>query len=194
QDVLATVRSGRRYPNVETYRQRKDGSLVDVELAAAPVRDSSGRVVSHMVVFSDITKRKRQERELHASRARIVQAADTERRRLERNLHDGAQQRLVSLALLLRLAGAALDQDPPGARRALDEGLEELGLALGELRELAHGLHPAILTHGGLGVALQGLAGRAPVPVMVTGVPSDRLPDAIEAAAYYVVAEALTNV
>src|SRR6185437_2461032 len=184
QDVLATVRSGRRYPNVETYRQRKDGSLVDVELAAAPVRDSSGRVVSHMVVFSDITKRKRQERELHASRARIVQAADTERRRLERNLHDGAQQRLVSLALLLRLAGAALDQDPPGARRALDEGLEEL----------AHGLHPAILTHGGLGVALQGLAGRAPVPVMVTGVPSDRLPDAIEAAAYYVVAEALTNV
>jgi PAS domain len=84
EDVLATVRSGRRYPNVETYRQRKDGSLVDVELAAAPVRDSSGKVVSHMVVFTDITKRKRQERELRASRARIVAAADTERRRLER--------------------------------------------------------------------------------------------------------------
>ena len=168
--------------------------LVDVELAAAPVRDSSGRVVSHMVVFSDITRRKRQERELHASRARIVQAADTERRRLERNLHDGAQQRLVSLALLLRLAGAALDHDPPGARSALDQGLEELGLALGELRELARGLHPAILTSGGLGVALQSLAGRAPVPVTVTGVPSDRLPDAAEAAAYDVVAEALTNV
>jgi PAS domain S-box-containing protein len=194
QDVLATVRSGRRYPNVETYRQRKDGSLVDVELAAAPVRDSSGRVVSHMVVFSDITNRKRQERELHASRARIVRAADTERRRLERNLHDGAQQRLVGLGLLLRLASAALDQDPPGARRALDQGLEELGLALGELRELARGLHPAILTSGGLGVALESLAGRAPIPVTVTGVPPDRLPDAVEAAAYYVVAEALTNV
>jgi PAS domain S-box-containing protein len=194
QDVLATVRSGRRYPNVETYRQRKDGSLVDVELAAAPVRDTSGRVVSHMVVFTDITKRKRQERELHASRARIVRAADTERRRLERNLHDGAQQRLVGLALLLRLAAAALEHDPPGARRALDEGLEELGLALGELRELARGLHPAILTSGGLGVALQSLASRAPVPATVTGVPSDRLPDAVEAAAYYVVAEALTNV
>jgi PAS domain S-box-containing protein len=194
QDVLATVRSGRRYPNVETYRQRKDGSLVDVELAAAPVRDSSGRVVSHMVVFTDITNRKRQERELHASRARIVRAADTERRRLERNLHDGAQQRLVGLGLLLRLAGAALDEDPAGARRALDQGLEELGLALGELRELARGLHPAILTSGGLGVALESLAGRAPIPVTVTGLPSDRLPDAVEAAAYYIVAEALTNV
>jgi PAS domain S-box-containing protein len=194
EDVLATVRSGRRYPNVETYRQRKDGSLVDVEIAAAPVRDSTGRVVSHMVVFSDITTRKRQERELHASRARIVRAADTERRRLERNLHDGAQQRLVGLALLLRLASAALDHDPPGARRALEEGLEELGLALGELRELARGLHPGILTSGGLGVALQSVAGRAPVPVTITGVPSDRLSDAVEAAAYYVVAEALTNV
>ncbi|HET6867465.1 MAG TPA: PAS domain S-box protein, partial [Solirubrobacteraceae bacterium] len=194
EDVLATVRSGRPYPNVETYRQRKDGSLVEVELAAAPVRDSSGRVVSHMAVFTDITKRKRQERELHASRARIVRATDTERRRLERNLHDGAQQRLVALALLLRLATAALDHDPLGARDALDQGREELSLALGELRELAHGLHPAILTSGGLGVALQSLAGRAPVPVTVTGVPSERLPDEVEAAGYYVVAEALTNV
>ena len=95
EDVLATVRSGRRYPIVETYRQRKDGTLADVEIAAAPVRDSSGKVVSHMVVFTDITKRKRQERELRASRARIVEAAVAERRRLERNLHDGAQQRLV---------------------------------------------------------------------------------------------------
>jgi PAS domain S-box-containing protein len=194
EDVLATVRSGRQYPTVETYRQRKDGSLVDVELSAAPVRDSAGRVVSHMAVFTDITKRKRQERELHASRARIVQAADTERRRLERNLHDGAQQRLVGIALLLRLAAAAMAEDPPGARRALDQGQEELALALGELRELARGLHPAVLTSGGLGVALESLADRAPVPVAVTGVPQDRLPEAVEAATYYLVAEALTNV
>ncbi len=193
EDVLATVRSGRRYPNVETYRQRKDGSLVDVELAAAPVRDSTDRVVSHMVVFTDITKRKRQERELRASRARIVAAADTERRRLERNLHDGAQQRLVATALLLRLAAAALDEDPEGARRALDESREEVTMALAELRELARGLHPAILTNGGLGMALESLAARAPIPVAVEGVPANRLPEAVEAAAYYLVAEALTN-
>jgi PAS domain S-box-containing protein len=192
--VLATVRSGRRYPNMETFRQRKDGTVVDVEIAAAPVRDSSGEVVSHMVVFTDITKRKRQERELRASRARIVEAADSERRRLERNLHDGAQQRLVGIALLLRLAGAALDKDPDGTRRTLDQSGQELTLALAELRELARGLHPAILADGGLNMALKSLAGRAPVPVEITGVPSGRLPEAVEVAAYYIVAEALTNV
>jgi PAS domain S-box-containing protein len=194
EEVLATVRSGRVFPNMETYRQRKDGSLVDVEIAAAPVRDSSGKVVSHMVVFTDITKRVRQERELRASRARIVQAADAERRRLERNLHDGAQQRLVSVSLLLRLAAAQVDADPAGARRALARGGEELGLALAELRELARGLHPAILTDRGLAVALDSLAARAPVPVAVRAALSQQLPEAIEAAAYYVIAEALTNV
>jgi PAS domain S-box-containing protein len=194
ETVLATVRSGRRYPNVETFRQRKDGTLVDVEIAAAPVRDSSGEVVSHMVVFTDITERKHQERELRASRARIGEAADSERRRLERNLHDGAQQRLVGIALLLRLADAALDADPDGTRRALDQSSEELGLALAELRELARGLHPAILADGGLDMALTSLAGRAPLPVEITGVPPGRLPEAVEVAAYYIVAEALTNV
>jgi PAS domain S-box-containing protein len=194
ETVLATVRDGRQFPNVETFRQRKDGTLVDVEIAAAPVRDSSGKVVSHMVVFTDITKRKRQERELRASRARIVEAADTERRRLERNLHDGAQQRLVAIALRLRLAGAAMNEDRDGARRSLDEVGEELNLALGELRELARGLHPAILTDRGLTPALQSLAGRAPIPVEITGVPEKPLPEAVEVAAYYVVAEALTNV
>ena len=194
QDVLATVRAGRPYPNIETYRQRKDGTLVDVELAAAPVRDSGGKVVSHMVVFTDITNRKRQERELLQSRARIVEAADTERHRLERNLHDGAQQRLVGIALLLRLAAGAVETDPVGTCRALDQGCEEIGLALSELRELARGLHPAILTDHGLDVALESLAGRAPVPVTVSEVPPQPLPGPIEAAAYYVVAEALTNV
>jgi PAS domain S-box-containing protein len=194
QEVLATVRSGRVFPNLETYRQRKDGSLVDVEIAAAPVRDSTGKVVSHMVVFTDITKRKRQERELRASRARIVEAGDAERRRLERNLHDGAQQRLVSVAVLLRLAGAQVDADPAGTRQMLERIGDELGLALGELRELARGLHPAVLTDRGLTAALESLAGRCAVPVAVTVAPSHELPEAIEAAAYYVVAEALTNV
>ena len=194
EDVLATVRSGRVFPNVETYRQRKDGTLVDVEIAAAPVRDTAGNVVSHMVVFTDITRRKRQERELRASRARIVEAADAERRRLERNLHDGAQQRLVSVSLLLRLAVARLDADPAVTRQELERAGEELTLALAELRELARGLHPAILSDKGLAAALESLVARAPVPVRINTVPEQALPQAIEAAAYYVVAEALANV
>jgi PAS domain S-box-containing protein len=194
EDVLATVRAGRPYPNIETYRRRKDGSLVDVEVAAAPVRDTRGKVVSHMVVFTDITKRKGVERELRASRARIVEAADTERRRLERNLHDGAQQRLVAASLLLRLAAARVEDDPAGTRTALEHIFEELGLALAELREIARGLHPAVLADGGLAMALEALVARAPVPATIAEVPRQRLPEAIEVAAYYVVAEALTNV
>jgi PAS domain S-box-containing protein len=194
EDVLATVRAGRPYPNIETYRRRKDGSLVDVEVAAAPVRDTKGKVVSHMVVFTDITKRKGQERELRASRARIVEAADTERRRLERNLHDGAQERLVAASLLLRLAAARVEDDPAGTRTALDHIFDELGLALAELREIARGLHPAVLTDGGLAMALKALVARAPLQATIAEVPRERLPEAVEVAAYYVVAEALTNV
>jgi PAS domain S-box-containing protein len=194
QEVLTTVRAGRPYPNIETYRRRKDGTLVDVEVAAAPVRDSRGRVVSHMVVFTDITKRKGQERELRASRARIVEAADTERRRLERNLHDGAQQRLVAASLLLRLAAGRIESDPAGTGEALEHIFNELGLALSELREIARGLHPAVLTDGGLAMAIEALAARAPVPVTIGDIPPQRLPEAVEVAAYYVVAEALTNV
>jgi PAS domain S-box-containing protein len=194
EEVLATVRSGRVFPNVETYRQRKDGTMVEVEIAAAPVRDRAGRVVSHMGVFNDITRRKGQERELRASRARIVEAGDAERRRLERNLHDGAQQRLVSVSLLLRLAGAKLEADPAATRHELERIGDELTLALAELRELARGLHPAILTDQGLAAALESLAGRAPVPVRIRAAPLQELPTAIEAASYYIVAEALTNV
>ena len=132
--------------------------------------------------------------ELRASRARIVKAADEERRRLERDLHDGAQQRLVSLALNLRLAGSKLDSDPPAAKELLDETAAELGEATTELRELARGLHPAVLSDRGLRPALEALAGRAPVPVELAEPPAERLPAAVESASYFVVAEALTNV
>jgi signal transduction histidine kinase len=131
--------------------------------------------------------------ELHASRARIVQAADAERRRLERNLHDGAQQRLVSLSLGLRLARARIRSDPDEAGRLLDAAADELTEALGELRELARGIHPAILTDRGLPAALEALASRAPVPVEVAETPAERLPPPVEAAAYYVILEAVTN-
>ena len=132
--------------------------------------------------------------QLAASRARIVEAGDAERRRLERNLHDGAQQRLVSLSLALRLAQARLRDDPDGAEQLLSGAAEELSYALGELRELARGIHPAVLSDRGLDTALETLARRAPLPVELQRVPDERLPEAVELAAYYVVAEALTNV
>jgi signal transduction histidine kinase len=131
---------------------------------------------------------------LAASRARIVEAADTERRRLERNLHDGAQQRLVSLALQLRIIKAAMHNEPESAERVLAEAERELAHALAELRELARGIHPAVLTEHGLAAALEALAARAPLPVELTRVPDRRLSDPIEAAIYYLVAEAITNV
>ncbi len=132
--------------------------------------------------------------ELRTSRARIVEAGTHERRRLERNLHDGAQQRLVALSLTLRLAQAKVCKDPERAEELLGAAQEELTLALGELRELARGIHPAVLSDRGLGPALEALAGRAPIAVDLAELPGDRLPEPIEAAAYFVVAEALTNV
>jgi PAS domain S-box-containing protein len=130
--------------------------------------------------------------ELAASRARIVAAGDAERRRLERNLHDGAQQQLVTLSLALRMARSKLDRNDEAAAM-LDEASDQLMRALAELRELARGIHPAILTDRGLAAALEALAGRTPVPVeLAVEAPGD-ISDQIEATVYYVVAEALTN-
>jgi PAS domain S-box-containing protein len=131
---------------------------------------------------------------LAASRARIVEAGDAERRRLERNLHDGAQQHLVALAVQLRLIRTAIDSDVPGARGALDSAITELRDALEELRELARGIHPAVLTDYGLERAVTALAARSPVPVEIAAMPEERLPPPVEAAAYYIIAEAITNV
>jgi signal transduction histidine kinase len=132
--------------------------------------------------------------ELRASRARIVQATDEERRRLERDLHDGAQQRLVALALNLKLARGSFDDDPDEARELIDDAIHELTAATAELRELARGIHPAILTDRGLDAAVNAIAGRASVPVEVHGLPGERLDAPVESTAYFVVAEALTNV
>jgi PAS domain S-box-containing protein len=201
EDLWARVLSGEVVNDLETVRMRKDGSLVPVSIAGAPVRDGSGAVVGNMVAYTDITERNHLTAELHArleelaaSRARIVTAGDVERRRLERNLHDGAQQRLVTLALSLRLALAKLDSDPAVARDRLAEAAEELTLALQELRELARGLHPAVLTDHGLRAAVEMLADRAPLPVEIEETPAERLPEPVEAAAYFLIAEALTNV
>jgi len=132
-------------------------------------------------------------KELIESRARIVRAGDEARRKLERDLHDGAQQRLVSLALSLRVAGDAIESDPARGRELLDRARAELDHAIEDLRELARGIHPAVLTERGLAAAVELLCARAAVPVKAEVTPG-RLPLAVEAAAYYVVAEALTNV
>ena len=131
--------------------------------------------------------------ELAASRVRIVEAGDAERKRIERNLHDGAQQRLVSLSLSLRLAQSKLG-DHPDAGSVLAQAADELARTLEELRELARGIHPVILSERGLGPALETLAARAPIPVEIVVTPAERLPQHVEATAYYLVAEALTNV
>ena len=130
--------------------------------------------------------------ELRASRARLVEAGDTARRRLERDLHDGAQSRLVALALHLRVARSRAAGDPELARM-LDHAQEELQTSLSELRELARGIHPAVLTERGLEPALQALVARAPVPVTLEA-ERERLPPPVESAAYFVVSEALSNV
>jgi signal transduction histidine kinase len=116
-----------------------------------------------------------------------------ERRRLERNLHDGAQQRLVALALDLQVVQARLDHDPRGAAQLLAGARRELSQAIEELRELARGLHPPILTDRGLRAALAALARRAPMPVRLEAPLGARLPEPVETAAYYLVSEALTN-
>jgi signal transduction histidine kinase len=131
--------------------------------------------------------------ELRASRARIVESGYVARRRIERDLHDGAQQRLVSLALNLTMVRGRLEGDPEAAQE-LDDARTELDLALAELRELARGIHPSVLSDQGLEAALEGLARRAPLPVELDGTGGGRLPERVEVAAYFVVAEALTNV
>ena len=132
--------------------------------------------------------------ELERSRARVMEISLFERRRLERDLHDGAQQRLVALSVQIGMAQKMVADKPALAGRLLESAREELRTALAELRELARGIHPAILTDQGLGPALEALAARTPIPVDLEAMPAERLPASVEAAAYFVVAESLTNV
>jgi PAS domain S-box-containing protein len=179
---------------VEIEAQRADGERFPVELTITRIDVGGATLFTGHV--RDISERKRAEAELRDSRARIVEAADAARRRIERDLHDGAQQSLVSLAVTLRLAQRRIDGGDPDAARELlaelDEGLTE---ALAELRELARGIHPAILTEGGLAPALDGLVRRSVVPARVATRPAEgrRYGAAVEAAAYFLVAEGLTN-
>ncbi len=190
--VNAIVLAGDPGPHEHRWLGRDGGELV-VEWSLTPILDAGGEP-GLLLTGLDVSDRVRHEAELRSSRMRLVEAGDAERRRLERNLHDGAQQRLVSLSLALRLAQSKLASDPARADAILSDAAGELALALQELRELARGIHPAMLTERGLTAALESLAERSPVPVELDIDPGDRLAEPVEAAAFYVASEALANV
>jgi PAS domain S-box-containing protein len=183
---------------------RKDGSMVPISIHCVPL-EIDGRMGTAMT-FHDLTasvqaedERRRLEVasarlvEVSASRARIAAAADEARKRIERDLHDGTQQRLVSLGLALRVAEANVPPELDELRAELDRTANGLAEALEDLQEISRGIHPAILSRGGLAAALETLVGRAAVPVKLETRIQRRLPESVEVAAYYVVSEALTN-
>lgn len=177
---------------IELDAMRADGSRIPVELTITRIAGEDPPVFTGQL--RDITERLRQEAELKASRARIVEAADAARRKIERDLHDGAQQQLVGIAVSLRSAKTRLEKgDLETVGEILGEAAEDLAEALADLRELARGIHPAVLTDGGLGPALRGLARRSPVPVDLVAVPTERCGPGAESAIYFVAAEGLTN-
>jgi signal transduction histidine kinase len=190
-----------RAPRVAGGHERAEGALVgaivhDEQLVDEPelvrmVAGSAALALDNERLQAELHARVE---ELQASRARLVEISSFERRRLERDLHDGAQQRLVALSLQLGLIERKLADNPAVAGTLLAGARQELATALEELRELARGIHPAVLTDRGLEPALRALAERAPLPVDLAAMPEERLPAPVEAAAYFVVAESLTNV
>jgi PAS domain S-box-containing protein len=206
QSVMKSVATGKPFA-LEYRLVRSDGSVRWVLERGQAQQAGDGRWWLDGAIF-DVTARRAAEEalrehevteaqlaEVRASRARILEAADRARRDIERNLHDGAQQRLVSVALGLRIWVAQHADLPDGSREPVLAALDELQAGLAELRDLARGLHPAVLSDHGLEHALRALAQRAGVPVeLETVLPADPLPSALEAAAYFAVSEALTNV
>jgi signal transduction histidine kinase len=162
----------------------EEPELLDAVSAAAAIALENGRLQAELRAQLD---------ELKGSRGRVIEAGQKERQRLERNLHDGAQQRLVALSLELSMLQSELGSDP-AAQARIDRAKREIGLSLEELRDVARGLHPAVVTSHGLEVALESLAARAPVPVHLSVELDGRLPERLEVAAFYLVSECLTNI
>jgi signal transduction histidine kinase len=169
------------------------GAVLIVSSGPRLAADVETRVADFADLLSTAISNAETRRQLTASRARIVAATDEARRRVERDLHDGAQQRLVSLGLQLRTVEASLSSDPAEAKRQIADVIVGLTAVSHDLQEISRGIHPAILSSGGLGPALKTLARRSAVPVELHHDVDRRLPQAVEVAAYYVVAEALTN-
>jgi len=194
--TLPSGDSGRAVTEVERDGERigaivHDQQLVDEPELVRMVAGSAALALENERLEAELRARVD---ELERSRARVMEISLFERRRLERDLHDGAQQRLVALSLQIGMAQKMTAEQPALAGRLLESAREELRKALGELRELARGIHPAILTDQGLQPALEALAARTPIPVDLGAMPTERLPASVEAAAYFVVAESLTNV
>jgi len=170
------------------------GALAVVSTTDRPLPpDTEGRLAEFTELVATAIANTTNRAELDASRARIVATADATRRRIERDLHDGAQQQLVSLALELRAAEEAIPPELGELRAELSGIIDGLKSVLDDLREIAHGIHPPILAEGGLGPALKTLARRSAIPVKLDLRAKGRLPEPVEGAAYYVVSEALTN-
>ena len=194
--VLSHPRNGRAVTLIELEGEPLGALIHDPALAEQPDLVRSVGAAARLAMENERlhAEIRAQLEEVRASRTRIVEATDAARRRVERDLHDGAQQRLVNLALAVRLAQGRLSQgDHPAAAAKLEEMARELRTTLSELRELARGLHPAILTEEGLGPALGSLAERSAVPTEVLEAPTGRLPGGVEATAYFVASEALAN-
>ena len=163
---------------------RDEPALLDAVTAAAAIALRTGRLQAQLRANVE---------ELHGSRARVLEAGQRERQRLERDLHDGAQQRLVALSLNLGVLQTRLDGDA-AAKELLAEACTEIAVSLAELRDLARGLHPAVVSAHGLAVAVESLVALAPVPVRLTVDLTGRVAESVEVAAYYVVCESLTNI
>jgi signal transduction histidine kinase len=186
--------SGRAWTAVDRDGVRLAAIVHDAELDATPELVTAAASAAALAIDNERLKAELRARveELRVSRLRIVEAADDARRRIERNLHDGAQQQLVSLALDLRMLKARLDD--PGLAGTVDDIGDKLATALAELREFARGIHPAFLSERGVGAAVEALVARAPLTIEADIELRERLPAPVEAAAYFVIAEGLTNV
>jgi len=203
--LVQARRAGRVLQDTDDWLVRKDGSIVRVTYSSAPFELPDG--LGSVTAFTDVEEQRRAEEaarerdiaearmaELRVARRRIIEAADAARAQLERDLHDGAQQQFVSALLQLRLAERKAPSDPDRARELREQAIELANGGLTELRRLAAGIHPAILTDRGLGPAVQSLASRLPLSVSVEKTPEVRLPAPVEASVYFFVSEALTNV
>jgi signal transduction histidine kinase len=194
--VLPGPGSGRGFTEIKRNGHRVAAIIHDPTLIDDPEFVQATGAIAALALENERLKAglRAKVEELRASRARLVEVGLSQRRRLERDLHDGAQQALVSLALTLRIAEDKLGPDSADAKQLLERARGQLDGALRELRELARGIHPAVLTDRGLGAAVEALAHRAPIPVKLGELPARRYPEHVEVAAYFVVSEALTNV
>lgn len=197
--------AGESHQDHEGWLVRKDGSILRIAYSTAPFDLPDGR--GSVIAFTDIEAQLEAEQctrerdvaearaaELRAARRRIIEAADAARAQLTRDLHDGAQQQFVTAILTLQLAQQQAEPDPEAALRLRETAVDQARAGISELRELAAGIHPGILTDRGLGPAVEGLASRLPVPVSVVQTLEQRLPTPVEASVYFFVSEALTNV